>query len=442
MASTDSTVVSDVNTATTTPSGIVPSPSRLGSITPDALNTQDNLKIVTPPVDTTNHSGIINGVADSVANTYGTLNKQYQDLIAKQGTGGTDITNAMDVLKNKTADTQLANESSGVNKAIGDVTNATQTLSDLNAQALALKNEASIIPLNNENKAIGTGMTDTGIAPLNASDLRVNAIKALTIGQLADVASANLTGSNARLQMARDKAQQIIDLKYAPLEADLKTRQEQYNLNKDQLSTIDKARTEALGTKLKLEETQLADKKANDKAMSDTVLKASQGGAPHDLLATVTDGINKGTLTQNDVNTMLGQYTATVPASAQEYQYAVNHGYKGSYSQYQTEDANRKANANKVPTTVTERQTASLAKFSNAFVAGAKLKDGTPIIDNSGYVNPMAWKQAIQDAPRENINRATFIKEFGHLLSVDDNGVPSPAYGLTPADIKLITTKV
>lgn len=88
--------------------------------------------------------------------------------------------------------------------------------------------------------------------------------------------------------------------------------------------------------------------------------------------------------------------------------------------------------------TAAERQTQAISQFQSAFVPGAKLKDGTPIIDSNGFITPLAWKQAVDDAPAEGISRSDFIKQFGHLL-YKENGAVSASYGLTVPEAKLIT---
>ena len=93
-------------------------------------------------------------------------------------------------------------------------------------------------------------------------------------------------------------------------------------------------------------------------------------------------------------------------------------------------------------TTEAERLSANISQYSSAFVAGAKLSNGTPILDNNGFITPVAWKSAIAEAPSKGITRQDFIKQFGYLLyrEKDSKGdiVVSSAYGLTPQEQKLI----
>lgn len=94
--------------------------------------------------------------------------------------------------------------------------------------------------------------------------------------------------------------------------------------------------------------------------------------------------------------------------------------------------------ANPTAGTESERAAAALSSFQRVFVPGAKLPDGTAVVDSNGYVTPGAWKEAIADAPSEGLSRTEFIKAFGYLLYAEDGKV-SPSYGLTAQEMKLIT---
>lgn len=88
--------------------------------------------------------------------------------------------------------------------------------------------------------------------------------------------------------------------------------------------------------------------------------------------------------------------------------------------------------------TASERAAQSLATFAQAFVPGATMADGTPTVDENGYITPTAWKAAIKDAPAEGLTAAQFIQNFGSQI-YNDPKTGYSAYGLTPAQVKLIT---
>jgi len=176
----------------------------------------------------------------------------------------------MGALLGKEADTQVANETSGLNEA-------TKQLNLLNAQAQSLNREAQAVPIQTQQRNANTGATDAGVAPQNTAALRENALKALSIAQQADVATANYTA-------AKDKAQQIIDLKYKPLEASLEIRKQQYEFNKDALTAYDKKRADALGVALKKEENELNAIKTAEKEAKDLAFTLQQNGAPSEIV--------------------------------------------------------------------------------------------------------------------------------------------------------------
>lgn len=241
-------------------------------ITSESLAPEAPVQIPQPQIDTTNYDGITGGVTESILNDFNNLNKQLGEKQKSQEQSGNDIVSMMKQLTNKTADTQQANELAGVNTETENLNKYVTQLGELNAQASSLNREAQAIPLITQERNANTGATDRGIAPQNASALRLNAIKALSIAQQSDIAYAAATGSQMRLNTAKDKAQQIIDLKYKPIEEMLAIKEKQYELNKDVLETYDKKRTEALALAIDKEKTVIADKKAKEKSNSDVSL--------------------------------------------------------------------------------------------------------------------------------------------------------------------------
>lgn len=101
-------------------------------------------------------------------------------------------------------------------------------------------------------------------------------------------------------------------------------------------------------------------------------------------------------------------------------------------------------NSQKATGTAAERSANAVSQFSQAFTPGAKMADGTPTVDENGYITPAAWQAAIKDAPAEGLDRADFIKAFGSMIynassETKNPGINARAYGLTPAEVKIIT---
>jgi hypothetical protein len=274
------------------------------TITPSQLAPATPVNIGTPTTDTTNYAGITGGVSDSILNEYTNLNNKLTTEQQNQDKAGTSIIDAMNALTGKTADQQAANESQGVNTETANLNKYAEQLAGLNAQASVLNREAQAVPLQVQENNRNTGATDRGVAPQEAGALRLNALKALSIAQQSDIAAAAATGSQLRLQAAKDKAQQIVDLKYKPLEDALAIKKQQYELNKDLLSSIDKKRTEALNIALKKEEQTLADAKELEKYKTEITTTAMAAGAPANLI----DAASKAKTTLEAAQ-ILGKYS-------------------------------------------------------------------------------------------------------------------------------------
>lgn len=258
-------------------------------ISSQSLSPVPTIQTVTPTPDNTNYAGITSGVTESVINDYKSLNTQQINARNAQTTGGSDILSLMNQLTGKAADTQAANEAAGVNKETENLNKYVSQLADLNAQASSLNREAQAIPIQIQQNAQGQGQTDRGIAPIEAGQQRLNTLKALSIGQQSDIAAAAATGSQLRLQAAKEKAQQIVDLKYKPLEEQVVLKQKQYDLNKDVLDFLDKRRSEALQIAINKEAKDLEEQKDKEKTIQDLAIKASAFGAPPDVVSAVTN---------------------------------------------------------------------------------------------------------------------------------------------------------
>tara|TARA_R110000868_G_scaffold387646_3_gene656291 strand:+ start:2995 stop:4602 length:1608 start_codon:yes stop_codon:yes gene_type:complete len=276
-------------------------------ITPDSLKKDDLLTVPTPAIDNTDFSAITGGIADGIAGELGTLTEQQKLAEQNKNNSQTGITSAMEELLGKTAYSQQADETAGVNTARADQTKYFQQVTDLNAQASQLNREAQAAPIQTQQNALA-GSTRGGNAPVTADALRLNALKALSIAQQADIANAAFTGSTIRLAAAKDKAQQIVDLKFKPLEDTLEIKKQQYTFLKDELERADKKKADALGVALKKEETELADKKANEKDANAYIINAIQSKAPADLVTKAQELIKKGGKA-TDVANILGKYS-------------------------------------------------------------------------------------------------------------------------------------
>ncbi len=283
-----------------------------GSISADSLTAPDPLKTVDPATDPIIASG--NGIIKNALASIPTAQATVDTGTASAKTALDTITADNTKLLGKTADTQAANEAAGVNKEQTNLDTYNQQLNDINANIKGLSNEAKAIPLKVQNDFANTGATDTGVAPIQTGQLRNNAIKALTQSSLADVLTANISNSTIRLAAAKDKAQQAIDLKYQPIEAEIAQLKDQLAMNKQYITdpaeaklaksqeTVLNARTEAIN-KAKTDETTVSNIKLEalknyGGKIPSTVLDSLAGVSPDKALSIMAPYLKTNT---NDV---------------------------------------------------------------------------------------------------------------------------------------------
>src|SRR3990167_275491 len=150
---------------------------------------------------------------------------------------------------------------------LAGVPEAQQAVDDLTQRLRDLVREEKAIPLRLQEEIKGRGVTKGGLAPIQAGELRKNAIEALSVSALID-ASSN------RLLSAQRKADRAVDAKYAPIKAerDAKLANLELILKSPLYTRADKERAE----KQKAEQEKL---KTDEKTQEDTmkeILKFAQ----------------------------------------------------------------------------------------------------------------------------------------------------------------------
>lgn len=202
----------------------------------------------------------------------------------------TSLANMQSLLGGKSTDKLNIYDQTGV-------TTAYNKIKDLSAQATGLQNEALAIPIQIQNEFAGTGATDAGVAPIQSARLRDNALKALSLGQQAAIA-------NADYDKAKNYADQIVNAKYDQIQADINAKITNLQALKDfDLSPAQEKARLAREERLNAEKLANEDKRTNEKALSDLVIKASSQNAPSSLL-------EKAKLATNPMQaaTILGAY--------------------------------------------------------------------------------------------------------------------------------------
>ena len=161
-----------------------------------------------------------------------------------------------------------------------------------------------------------------------------NSIKAYSVGALAAAAQGDLT-------TALNYVDQAVKSKYQSIEARYKA--EQANLenikNSPDYTSAQKKQALNMEAELKAKQDAVAVQKDNTKTIQGLALQASENNAPPAIVSAIMnspDVISAGIQGR-------GWTKKETAQSIQEYNFAVRGGYKGSFSQYQNEDANRKA---------------------------------------------------------------------------------------------------
>lgn len=189
------------------------------------------------------------------------------------------------------------------------------------------------------------------IAGEQASIERSRAVKALTLSAISDTLSNNFVA-------AKQKADQAVAEKYGPLEAEQKAKIANLDLLLKDPATTLADRNRALKQKAIEDQksAQIAQQKDDAASVFSIVQQSAQNSQsfvatpqyPSLSYALNAIGTAKTPLAALTIASQVGlaQPKVQPTASIQEYQFAVNNGYKGSYTQYQNEDANRKALSN------------------------------------------------------------------------------------------------
>lgn len=140
------------------------------------------------------------------------------------------------------------------------------------------------------------------------------------------------------LALARDNVDRAIKAEFGGDEARLKYLELTLNLNKEKLAASDQKKFRALELALQEKKDILAAEMQDKETMYGLALQARQGGAPNDIVDAIMNSGDIGAALQAAGDYLIPQTVASI----QEYNFAKKNGYKGSYTQYQNEDANRK----------------------------------------------------------------------------------------------------
>mgnify|MGYP001586347846 CR=1 FL=1 len=212
----------------------------------------------------------------------------------------------------------------------------------------------------------GRGITKGGLAPITMGEQRKISVRANTV-------SAFLAAAQGNIDYADKQIERAIADKYGVQEAEQKAKISNLELLlKDPTLTIEQTNraNKQLAEQKKID-AEIAKKKEDDKTIFDTAKNASAKGAKPSDVSYIA---NSKTPIEALQKAAEKGYTIDTPASAQEFNFAVENGYKGTFTDYQNEDANRKAIINRASINGLPYQvTTQIDKLSSSF-------DSTPIV--------------------------------------------------------------
>lgn len=185
---------------------------------------------VTPPPDNTNYQGILDGAKTQAE----AIQKQITDMSkvtaptaptgqAPQSNPIQDYINSITGVQQPSASQtyQQGYDASGLAGQQADIAAKAQVtqqaqakLGNISAQLQALQTEAQAIPIQAQQQSEGRGITAGGLAPIQADQLRANALKALPLQAQAVAAQAEVAAAQGNQQLAQDlytQAQQHFD---------------------------------------------------------------------------------------------------------------------------------------------------------------------------------------------------------------------------------------
>lgn len=237
------------------------------------LNIPTQTPDFSPFISAINNAGSYTNTA--LLNTQAQIDAQAQMDAQNKGSALSNLmAQTQAQIGNKGADTAQAYQTGGVN-------DLAKQLRTLNAQAQGLNLEAQAIPIQIQQQAQGQGVTDRGVAPIQAARLRENALKALSIAQQSAVAQADYA-------TAKDLADQQIAIKYDALENDLKVKQLQLNaLDKYVLTPAQEKAKESRVRAYEAEQALIKQQRETETAISDVGMTLRKYGASDSIVKDV-----------------------------------------------------------------------------------------------------------------------------------------------------------
>lgn len=263
-------------------------------INSNSIKPIEPIKLVKPENKSVDYTSTINQVASDLSTQDTIAKRDYEAKLAEAKGKSQEIANLQLLLGDKAGDTALTYEKKGVNKIYNRI-------AELNAEASNLQREAQAIPIQIQQESTGQGVTDAGVAPIQASRLRENALKALSLGQQASMA-------NAQYDKAKNYADQIINTKYDSIVADINAKLTNLaSLEKYELTPAQEKAKETSIRTLEYQKEVENDKKNTQLKNNELLINAASFGAPQNVQMKAKEIADKGGSTV-EVATALGNY--------------------------------------------------------------------------------------------------------------------------------------
>lgn len=323
-----------------------------------------------------------------------------QTIASLQGAPSTSVTTDQGNVKDSLSEIQdlLTEEgtkdsaTSALEATPGGVNDLTGQLNDINGQIDTMNTAANTASLSASGR----------LAPQFAIDgEQAQIARQLSASTLGLTAAANEIKGN--LTAAQTYVTSAIAAEFDPLTSEVTAAQDMLTANDDQLSADEKEQADEISNLLTQRSQDLTAAATAKADVYDVALQAAKNGAPASVIASIN-----ATADGTSAVAAAGNYMVTP----------------------------------KTPTAA-DATSAALASYTKAFTSGSTYTDPQTgnveqTVDSNGYITPNAWRAAVADAPAQGLTAADLISEFGSMLYAP-NGVPSPAYGLTGAQAKLIT---
>ena len=266
-------------TVTTTPVS-TPTPSPVVDAT--KIGTTATTTVPTPPALVVNPNQATQ-IANYTASSADTATSQEEQKLqaeadaqkARAQSQMTDLAQAQSALGGKAGD--LATAYGAKDETGQSVNTLAAQLRQLNAQAQGLQLDTLAKQQAEMNKATGQNITQQAVTRNTADATRENLINMATIGIKSAIAKADY-------DTAKSYADQIVEAKYSGMEADLASKKTQLEWAMQQdLAPAQKKLADAQARKIEAQNKEIADKKAQEKQVSDLIINASTQGAPQAL---------------------------------------------------------------------------------------------------------------------------------------------------------------